>query len=321
MAQFLTRRDVLTQSGLVAGTLAAGLSSGISAVAQADPKPTSSLEKFRYCLNTSTIRGQKLPITEVVDIAGKAGYQGLEPWINELNAYVESGGKLSDLRKRIADNGLTVESAIGFAPWLVDDAAARTAGLEQAKRDMDMIKQIGGTRIAAPPAGATNVESLDLFVAAQRYKALLEVGDSIGVVPEIEFWGSVKSLYRLAQVVFIAVECGHPKACLLPDVYHMYRGGSDFNGLKLLDGRAVPVMHVNDYPGDIPREKQTDADRVYPGDGVAPLAQIFQDLAVAGFDGFLSLELFNRDYWQQDPLEVARTGLEKTQQAVAKSFS
>jgi len=25
----------------------------------------------------------------------------------------------------------------------------------------------------------------------------------------------------------------------------------------------------------------------------------------------LSLELFNRDYWSQDPLQVARTGLEK----------
>lgn len=321
MAQFLSRRDVLTQSGIVAGSLAAGLAAGGQSTAQAAVKHSSSPANFKYCLNTSTLRGQKLPITELVDIAGKAGYQGLEPWINELNAFVEAGGKLSDLRKRIADQGLTVESAIGFAPWLVDDDQARAAGLEQAKHDMDMIKQIGGTRIAAPPAGATNVENLDLFVAAKRYRALMEVGDSIGIVPQVEFWGPVKSLYRLAQSVFVAVESGHPNACLLPDVYHMYRGGSDFNGLKILDGQAVHVMHVNDYPGDIPREKQTDADRVYPGDGVAPLSKIFQTMANAGFNGFLSLELFNRDYWEQDPLEVARTGLEKSKIAVAKSFA
>jgi 2-keto-myo-inositol isomerase len=32
----------------------------------------------------------------------------------------------SDLKKRISDCGLTVESAIGFAEWIVDDDARRT---------------------------------------------------------------------------------------------------------------------------------------------------------------------------------------------------
>lgn len=30
-----------------------------------------------------------------------------------------------------------------------------------------------------------------------------------------------------------------------------------------------------------------------------------------GFRGFLSLELFNHEYWKNDALLVARTGLEK----------
>ena len=36
------------------------------------------------------------------------------------------------------------ESAIGFAQWLVEDDKARAKGLEQAKRDMDLVRQIGG---------------------------------------------------------------------------------------------------------------------------------------------------------------------------------
>jgi hypothetical protein len=40
------------------------------------------------------------------------------------------------LRKRISDLGLTVEGAIAFAEWLVDDGARRAKGMEQAKRDM-----------------------------------------------------------------------------------------------------------------------------------------------------------------------------------------
>ena len=33
-----------------------------------------------------------------------------------------------------------------------------------------------------------------------------------------------------------------------------------------------------------------------------------------------SLELFNRDYWQQDPLEVAKLGLEKMKTIVAENI-
>ena len=75
---------------------------------------------FKYCFNTSTIRGQKLPLVEIIDIAEKAGYQAIEPWISEIEAHVQQGGTLADLKKRVGHAGLTVESAIGFAEWIVD---------------------------------------------------------------------------------------------------------------------------------------------------------------------------------------------------------
>jgi sugar phosphate isomerase/epimerase len=75
---------------------------------------------------------------------------------------------------------------------------------------------------------------------------------------------------------------------------------------------------MNDYPTDPPRARITDAHRVYPGDGVAPLKAMLRDLRRLGFAGMLSLELFNRDYWKQDALKVAQTGLKKMK-AVAQS--
>ena len=66
------------------------------------------MSDFRYCFNTSTIRGQKLSLVEEIDIAAEAGYQAIEPWISEIQHYVEGGGSLPDLKKRIADRGLTV---------------------------------------------------------------------------------------------------------------------------------------------------------------------------------------------------------------------
>ena len=77
----------------------------------------------------------------------------------------------------------------------------------------------------------------------------------------------------------VVIESGHPKACLLPDAYHIYKGGSDFHGLKTISARAIQVFHLNDYPADPPREKASDKDRIYPGDGIAPLVQdLVEDL-------------------------------------------
>ena len=89
----------------------------------------------------------------------------------------------------------------------------------------------------------------------------------------------------------------------------------------MVSGNRIHCFHINDYPDDPPRDTIADKDRVYPGDGVAPLDDIFQTLATNGFQGALSLELFNPTYWSQDAEEVCRTGLAKSKEAVAKAFS
>lgn len=317
MTAGLSRRDLLATTGLACGAVLAG--SLPQTVPAAEPARSND-KPFGYCLNTATIRGQELGIVREVEVAAEAGYDAIEPWMGTLDDYVKGGGSLKDLGQRIRDLGLTVESAIGFAQWIVDDDSARRNGLEQAKRDMDTLVQIGGKRIAAPPTGATDKPGPDLPTAAARYRTLLELGDQMGIVPEVEVWGFSKTLSRLSETVYVAVESGHPKACVLPDVYHLYKGNSGFHGLKLLSGLAVQMFHINDYPADPPRETINDSFRVYPGDGVAPLTEMLRDLRQAGFHGFLSLELFNREYWKQDALAVAKTGLEKMKSVVAKSM-
>jgi len=306
----LSRREALVSAAALAA-----LPSVASGATQDRPKD----EPFKYCLNTSTLRGQKLPIMELVEVAAKAGFQALEPWIFELEMH-KSAAPLKDLGKKIADLGLTVESAIGFAPWIVDDETKRARGVEQMKREMDLVAQIGGKRIAAPPAGNDN-PALDLRKAAERYLVILKAGDEIGVVPEMEFWGPVKVINTLAEAAFIALSTGHPKACILPDVYHLYKGGSGHDSIRLLSGDAVHVVHTNDYPAEPAREAVNDGHRIYPGDGVAPLSKFFQNLKAIGFTGSLSVELFNKEYWKQEAAVVARTALEKTRAAVKKAFA
>ena len=324
-----SRRDVLVfgAAALGAGALPGALLEE-TVNAQANPQQPESQasgarpkeQPFGYCFNTSTIRGQKLPLDKVVDVVAKAGWNGIEPWMDEIKRFGDGGGSLADVRKRIADAGMTVPSAIGFAEWIVDDPERRNKGLENARRDMDLVAQLGGTRIAAPPAGARDV-SVDLRAAAERYHALCEVGRQAGVVPQLEVWGFSKTFQRLGEAAFVAVECGHPDACVLADPYHLHKGGSPFEGIKLLSVNALRHFHVNDYPADPPRERIADEHRVYPGDGVAPLDELFRALRDLGYTGMLSLELFNKTLYQQDPLEVAKTGLEKTKSAVKKALA
>lgn len=268
-------------------------------------------------LNMSTIRGQELDAAQEIEVAGKAGYEAIEPWFRKINAYVEAGGSLKDLKKRIDDHGLEVTSAIGFAPWIVNDPDKRAAGFEEAKRDMDTIAQLGGTRIAAPPAGAGKGDEISLDDAAVRYRKLLELGDEMGVIPQVEMWGGHPIIGTVEKAIYVAVASGHPSACFLGDVYHTYKGGSSFESLLLLGPHALQTYHMNDYPADPPRETIKDADRVFPGDGIAPMSEILGNFKAVGAYPVLSLELFNAEYWKMDALDCAKLGLEKMKAAVA----
>ena len=174
---------------------------------------------------------------------------------------------------------------------------------------------------AAPPAGATKEPGLDLHKAADRYRALLELGDQMGIVPELELWGFSQNIRRLSDAMFVALETRHPKACVLADVFHLYKGGSGFDGLRLLSSRALQVIHMNDYPAEPGPDKIDDSYRVFPGDGIAPLVPMLRTLNQNGGGTVLSLELFNREYWKQDPETVARTGLGKMKAVVAKALA
>jgi 2-keto-myo-inositol isomerase len=268
---------------------------------------------FRYCLNTSTISGQKPGLLESIDIASEAGYDGIELWVRDIQAHLKEGHSAGSLKAFTEDRGIRIENAIGFAPWL----AGGMTGFHQMEEEMHMLAEAGCHRIAAPPAGLPSDEPLDLFMAGEKYAGLLALGRETGVMPQLEFWGASPVLWHLGQALMITAVTGDPDARILADVYHLFRGGSPFGALDMIAGSLIEIFHVNDYPGNKPRQEQTDTDRVYPGDGTAPLGRVLGSLEKMGGEKVLSLELFNHEYWKRDPLEVARTGLQKMKSLVS----
>src|SRR4051794_9886737 len=140
---------------------------------------------FTYCLNMATIRGHNLGFVKELEVASSAGFPAVEIWIDTLQTYLEKGGTLKDAKKRLDDLGIVVENCIGFASWIITDEAKRRAGIDQMKREMEMLAVLGCKRTAAPPVGATDIAALDLKSVAERYRAILELGVQMGVIPQL----------------------------------------------------------------------------------------------------------------------------------------
>ncbi len=309
----LNRRKLLKLSG--AATMVSLLPSSATHAA-----PAAAKNPFRFCLNTSTISGQKPGLLQYIEIASKAGYDGVELWINDIKEYLAKGNTLQSLTAFIKAKSITVEGAISFTAWMVDDETQRKAGVAELEEEMKIMQALGCHRIAAPPVGIEAGTAINVEHAGEHYREILQLGKKYKVMPLLEFWGASGTLYNFSQALAIAAAANDTEARILPDVYHMFRGGSGFNCLQLVNGKVIDIIHINDYPGNKPVQEQTDNDRVYPGDGVAPLKQILKSLKAMGGTKVLSLELFNEAYWKQDALHVATTGLQKMQRLVNEAM-
>ena len=288
------------------------LAAALPALAEANTAEVQNKTRFKFSLNTSTVRGQQLSLPQLIELAARTGYDGLEPWMMEIEAYLKEGKSLLSLKKLASDAGIQLINAIGFPNWMAQEEEKSKGGFAQMEKEMGILADLGCTRVAAPAIGAT--APLDLMQAGQRYKKLLELGRKMGVMPQLEFWGAFPAFYHLGQAMAVATAADDKDAKILADVYHLFRGGSGFEGLTLLDGQAIDIFHLNDFPKDIHREAQQDKDRVFPGDGGAPLQALADTLSAKGGEVVLSLELFNPSYYAMQADFVLKTGLEKMKQ-------
>jgi sugar phosphate isomerase/epimerase len=260
---------------------------------------------FRPCLNSSTIR--PTPILEKIRVAAAAGYGAIELWHDDIDRHVQSGGTVEEVRRAVTDHGLAVPTTIMLKGWCEPDGPAYQQGIAECRRRLEQSRAVGARHaIAGPPHGA-----VDYALAAERYAALMDVGQEYGVLPAMEYLGFAQEVNSIAKALRIMTESGHPRATIVLDPFHDFRGGAGCEEIARLRPEQIAICHFDDAPASPPASQQRDADRVLPGDGVIPLRRFCELLRQIGYSGWVSLELFREDLWQRDPLEVARLGLEK----------
>ncbi|MXV78479.1 sugar phosphate isomerase/epimerase [Candidatus Poribacteria bacterium] len=266
--------------------------------------------QFQLGLNTSTIRPANL--MDKIRIAGETGYSAIELWNNDLTDYEEQGGSLTDVKKALDDHGLSVPTVIALHGWLNATGVELQNALEDAKKRMAQAAAVGATYIISSPPR----EVADLQLGGENYRKLLELGREFGVKPAMEFLGFVDGVNQVKHAWEVIEVADHPDSTIVLDPFHIYRGGGEIEDMEGIPGDKIAVFHFNDAPAEPAREEQTDADRVYPGDGILDLKRMITILQDANYKGVISLELFNPSYWEEDPAKVARIGLEKMKSAI-----
>ncbi|UVI32673.1 sugar phosphate isomerase/epimerase family protein [Paenibacillus spongiae] len=267
------------------------------------------MSSFKFSLNASTLFPFKLSVLDQIRIAGEAGYDGIELWVGDIQQFLKSGGTPEQLRTELRKARVVFANAIAFFKWADADADVREEGFRQAEEEMRMLKDLGCLAVAAPPFG--QVKDVSIESMGDAYHRLVQLGRSIGIEPYLEFWGRAEQLSTLETALAVAEASGIRDSQILLDPFHMYTGGTEWTSLEQLTGNRIGIVHINDYPEIPSRADIADRDRLFPGDGIAPLERLRDLLEQANYSGYLSLELFIEDYQGQSALEVAIHGYRK----------
>ena len=144
---------------------------------------------------------------------------------------------------------------------------------------------------------------------------LADLAKPYGVKLAFEPIGDKRRCVRsLEQALEIIQAVARPDVGLALDSINLFL----YNRLENIDTiDAVPpeklfVYHIDDCE-DLPLGVLDHCHRLYPGEGIIPLAEISEKLHRKGYDEICSVELFRPEYWEMDPELVIRTAAQKTQ--------
>jgi len=251
----------------------------------------------------------KFDFRPAVEGIAKAGVRAIEPEIAKVQAFSRLPGEsLISARKVLDDLGLKAVSTSNHL-GLPDAAAAQVANLlEQLKPKLEVAQAIGADRIVCPATGTGAKTADDYKRAVETMRAGGELAKPYGVTLMIEFTRTSSLIGSLPTCLKVVRETNHPNVRTMMDTFHFWAGVSKFEDLDLLKDGELAHLHFEDLPADPPREGQDQPDRVFPGDGIAPLKRIVQVLKQKKYAGPASLELFQSRsaiIGNLDPYEVA----------------
>ncbi|GIV75788.1 MAG: inosose isomerase [Litorilinea sp.] len=256
-----------------------------------------------------------------VRVSAQAGYRALELWAAKIDVFLEQHAS-SDLRRLLEAHGVT-PTAINSIEFI----AFRGDEFEQIKarchRLCAIAQAIGCPAVAVIPSPAPAWNSPWEMIVEEHVCALRELSDvaaEYGVKLAFEFIGYGGFSVRTPRGAWeIIRRAERDNIGMVIDVAHFFAGGGLLEELDSIDPDRIYAFHLDDVP-DIPKEAYSDALRLLPGLGVAPVDELCARLAAIGYDGPCSIELFRPEYWEWDPLELAVRAREAALRVLSPHF-
>ena len=264
------------------------------------------------CLNPGTVGIKGLSLEETINLAEKAGFEGMD---------VPTDGAIDLVKKTSAESVMALFAKAGLRPgnwffgdWRNDDG--RTAALEKLPEAAKILSSIGATRCTTyimPSSELPYDENWQWHVDRLRpfCKILADFGCRVG----LEYVGPhhLRSkfphefFYDSTGALKLGADIGTGNMGLLFDAYHWYTAGETVATIDGFGPNDVVSVHVNDAPSGIPVEEQQDGVRCLPGaTDVIDIGGFLKGLVRLGYDGPVVAEPFSGAPKADDPREIAQ---------------
>jgi 2-keto-myo-inositol isomerase len=218
---------------------------------------------------------------------------------------------VAQLKENLESNKLKVVSWNAIELFSLCSELEFQKMVEYTEKLMKIGTEIGCNMIIAVPSffSDTKIEKAEVTEkTVTRMKILRRLGHnyncSIGFEPLGPASNSVRKVDHALEVIKQSETDGLSPSGLVVDTFHFFVGDHQTADLGKIPGDKLWLIHLNDIAqSDL--AKVSDADRKMPGDGQFDLPAFFNQAKKINYDGYVSIELFNPNYWMMEPQEVA----------------
>jgi 4-hydroxyphenylpyruvate dioxygenase len=244
-------------------------------------------------------------LDEKLDAIAAAGFAGVEIFENDLLASPMSAAEVGAM---IRDKGLKCTAFQPFRDFegMPDDIRVRT--FDRLERKFDVMAALGTDVLLV----CSNVSPQSLGDHARIAADLREAGEraaprGIHIGYEALAWGRHVNDHRDAWALVQAAD--HPNTGLILDSFHSLARDIPIVSLLTIDPAKIVLVQVADAPRlDMEKLFWSRHFRTMPGQGDLPVVDWVEALVKIGYDGPLSLEIFNDRFRAGSSRQVALDG-------------
>ncbi|MFD5001993.1 bifunctional sugar phosphate isomerase/epimerase/4-hydroxyphenylpyruvate dioxygenase family protein [Streptomyces mutabilis] len=249
---------------------------------------------MRTSIATVSLSGS---LTEKLTAASRAGFDGVEIFENDLLA---SPLTPEEIRARCADLGLTIDL---YQPVRDIEALPEeefTRALRRARHKFELMRRLGADTVLVCSSVSPHALDDDALAAEQLSRlAGLAEDHGVRVAYEALAWGRHISTYDHAWRVVESAD--HPALGTCLDSFHILSRGSDPKGIEDIPGEKIFFLQLADAPLLAMDVLQWSRHyRCFPGQGGFDVAGLVRHVLRAGYEGPLSLEVFNDVFRQSE---------------------